>query len=806
MVENIEKAMVIGAGVMGAAIAGHLANAGIPVYLLDIVPDHLSEEENAKGLTLEDSEVRNRYAESAFQRLKKSRPPALFSRSCLSLIEPGNIEDHLERAGDVDWVIEAVIEDLDIKRNIMERIEQVRKPDCLISTNTSGIPVHRIAEGFSEDFRSHFMGTHFFNPPRYLKLLELVPTTDTDPAVVEFMRVFGERRLGKRVVVCKDTPAFIANRVALVTGRSLLNYILDKGYTVEEVDALTGPIIGRPNTATFRLLDLIGMDIGLYVGKNLYEAVPEDPFRDVLQGSGNLLVAQMVRKGLLGNKSGGGFYRQDKMADGSKSYKVLDFDSLEYRQLSPPKIPLIEEAQKITTLRERLAFLMNREDRHGRLLWHDLAFTFSYCSYLIPEASDALYAIDDAVKSGFSHEMGPFEIWDALGVAEISQRMEKDNYPVSSWVKDMLSAGNHTFYREKLGKKMVFDQQPMSYSPIPLDEKHVILRDVKKSTSAVLSSNNGASLLDLGEGVLCLEFHSRANAIDRDVQEILEQAIVRLSGDFKGLVIGNQGKNFCIGANVKDIAKAAEERRWNEIEKFIREGQDQLMRLRYAGKPVVSAPFGMTLGAGAEIALASNGICASSETYMGLVEVGVGLIPAGGGCCELVKRLVSPQSEKQTADIMNALKNAFENILLGKVSTSALEARKMGFLKNDDLIVMNGEHLIHDAARMAVDLHAAGYTVPSPESSLYALGKKGISFLEETTESLKKAGLLSEYDLHIAKELARVLCGGDHSPAQWVDEQHIMDLELEVFLRLCGERKTLERIKHMMKTGKRLKN
>jgi len=805
--KNIEKAMVIGAGVMGAAIAGHLANAGLRVLLLDVAPDALTEDEKARGLGLKDPGVRTRFAMGALERLKKARPPALFSPSLLGRIEAGNLKDDLDRAAEVDWVIEAVVEDLEVKRTIMRGIEHRRRPGSIVSTNTSGIPIRLIAEGLSGDFQSHFLGTHFFNPPRYLKLLELVPSKETDRAVVEFMKGFGEERLGKSVVLCKDTPNFIANRVALFTGRSLLNFILDEGYTVEEVDALTGPLLGRPKTANFRLLDLIGMDIALHVGRNLQDALPDDPFRDILRGSGDSLVARMVDKGFLGNKSGGGFYRRDKAADSSMVYQVLDLETLDYRPMNASKIPLFEEARRIPSLRERTAFLLGGDDRYSRLLWHDLAFTFSYCSTLIPHASETLYAVDDAVKFGFSHEMGPFETWDVLGMAEISSRMEQDGYPPATWVRNMMSTEARTFYGGKNSGRMFFDLRPMAYSPVPRDEKSVVLEENKAAPRAVLNGNAGASLFELRNGLLCLEFHTKGNAIDQDVQDVLEKALERLQDGYDGLVLGNQGKNFCIGANVRDIVIAAEAGHWDDIEGFIREGQDQLRRLRYAVKPVVSAPFGMTLGGGAEIVLASDAVCASAETYMGLGETGVGLIPAGGGCCGMVRRLVNPHEEKDDSqEALNALGQAFETILLGKVSTSALEAREMGFLAQGDRIVMNGEHVMHEAARMVGGLHGAGYAPPSPDSPVFALGRAGLEALEEKTRILAEAGRLSDYDVHIARELARVLCGGDHPSGRWVDELHMLDLEREVFLKLCGEEKTSDRIRYMMKTGQRFKN
>ncbi|MBW1669312.1 MAG: enoyl-CoA hydratase/isomerase family protein [Deltaproteobacteria bacterium] len=802
---TIRKAMVIGAGIMGRGIAAHLANANIPVYLLDIVPDELRDEEKRKGLTLKSIQVRNRISNQAIRLIAGSEPPALVTPGKLELIMPGNIEDDLHLAREVDWVIEAVVEDLNVKKRIMARLDEMSGKDTIVSTNTSGIPVNLIAQGRSENFKKHFLGTHFFNPARYMKLLELIPLAQTESQVLEFVETLGRRRLGKTVISCKDTPCFIANRVAIVAGQADLNFAIDNGYTVEEVDALSGPLIGRPKTATFRLFDLVGADITLQVSSTLYNAIPHDPFREVLVGSGSRIIKTLVEKGLLGTKAGQGFYRKTGHAGANATYQVLDFVSFEYREKSDTETDTLREAKKIKSLVERIKFLISTPDRAGKYVWHTLAFLFSYCSHVIPEIADSLYLIDYAFKAGFSHEMGPFEIWDALGVEKTALRMEKDGLSPANWVWEMLEEGRKSFYKKKGRQRFFWDPIRRSDEKLPVDPHVLVIAD-RKRKPWVIEENASASLVDLGDGVLCLEFHSDANLVDEDTRSVLAVGLKRLDEDFEGLVIGNQGKNFSSGSDLKTMLEAAQNGQWKLIEKKLQSMQNQILRLRYSSKPVVAAPFGMTLGGGAQIAMAADLICASAETYMGLVEAGIGLIPAETGCSMLIQRLLSPIMRTANTDPLPALQKAFENIAMAKVSTSAHHAQEMGFLKSADKIVMNEEHLLGEAKRMVIEMCSSVYIPQVPSKCVYAVGERGMAFLMQAVQTLLWAGYISEHDALIGKKLAYVLAGGPLSSPQWVDERHILDLEREAFLSLLGQRKTIDRIKHFAATGKILRN
>jgi 3-hydroxyacyl-CoA dehydrogenase len=802
---QIKKAMVIGSGVMGGGIAGHLANAGIPVYLIDIVPFKLTPAEEAKGLTLQSPVVRNRIVNQGVDFLKKSKPPGLFSPTRMELITVGNLEDNFEWIKEADWIIEVVVENLKIKHEVMARIEGARKPGSIVSTNTSGLPIYQIAEGRNDEFKRHFLGTHFFNPARYLKLLEIIPTPQTDPGLVDFMMKFGERRLGKTMVLCKDTPNFIANRVAGITGTSAINYVLQNDLTVEEVDAVTGPLIGHPKTATFRLQDLVGLDIASHVANNLYPAIPEDPFREAIRGPVKELTGTLVEKGWLGNKAKQGFYKKVKGPDGKKDTLVLDLKTLEYRPQQKPDIPWVKQAKGIETLPERITFISKQEDRLGKMIAYNTAQALSYCAWLIPEISDDLYAVDDAVRAGFFHELGPFEIWDILGVKETAARMEAEGFRVVDWVKDLIAAGGETFYKKDGIRRLYWDMKSKAYKAIPVDPNVIVLRDLKES-KGVLKKNFSASLIDLGDDVLGLEFHSKMNALDPDIFAMGYTALEELEKGWTGLVIGNQGENFSVGANVFNVVMAAENKMWDEISQGVKTMQDLLVGFRYCSKPVVAAPFGMALGGGAEVAMAADRICAAGESYMGLVEVGVGLLPAGGGCRELLRRVVTPPMKRADSDPLPFLGKVFENIAMAKVSASALQAQEMGFLTDGDRIIMKGEHVLTEAKREVLAMTAAGYAPPPRTKSIYALGQRGIAALTIMVQSMLWGDFISEYDMFIAKKIAYVLSGGDLSAPQWVDEQVILDLEREGFLSLLGQEKTIARIKHLLMTGKPLRN
>ncbi len=801
----IRKAAVIGAGTMGAAIAAHLANAGIPVYLLDIVPTSLTPEEEAKGLTLKDPEVRNRIVMQGLERMKKSKPAALFSEDRLALITPGNMEDNFDWVGEADWIIEAVIERLDIKQQVMARIEEVRKPDAIVSTNTSGIPLRLIGEGRSEAFLRHFLGTHFFNPPRYLKLVEIIPGPGTDPEILEFMTEFVEKHLGKRAVRAKDTPNFIGNRLMVITGAFITKFAIENDYTVEEVDAILGKLIGRPKTAHFRLMDLVGIDVMDHVSRNLYEAIPHDPFRDLLTDPNVERVTKfLLEKGWLGNKTGQGFYKRVKQ-NGKKEFWHLNLKTLEYEPPAKPRWDSVKKAKDIEDLGERLRFLVQQDDKVGRLVWATLANQCSYAGYVTPEIADDIINVDNAMRWGFNHEMGPFEVWDALGVAETVERMEKDGYFVADWVKEMLANGHPSFYQYENGRVVgYYDFKKKAYKPMPTNPNVIVLKDLKAQGKEI-ERNLSASLIDLGDGVLLLEFHTKANALDPDIFKMYETALKRLDTDFDGMVVGNQGEHFCAGANVFNIAMAGQQKMVDMLHEMVKEFQSLMMAVRYFPKPIVAAPFGMTLGGGAEVVMAASRVVASAETYMGLVETGVGLIPAGGGCKELLRRVVNPAMRTQGADPLPFLQRVFEQIAMAKVATSAEEARQMGFLTAADRIVMNPDFLIAEAKKEVLELVRQGYHPPVPEK-IYAGGRDMLAALRIAVWSLREGNYITDHEVKIANHLAYVLAGGDHDRPTWVDEWHILNLEREAFVELAQEPKTLERIWNFLKTGKVKRN
>ncbi len=804
MRHGIHRVVVIGAGTMGAQIAAHLANAGAAVTLLDIVPDSLTPEEETAGKTLQDPEVRNRIVRQGFERALKARPAAFFTPDFADRVTLGNLKDDFDAVREADWVIEAVIENLEIKRDLMARLDEARGEDTIVSTNTSGIPVGQIAEGRSEDFRRHFLGTHFFNPPRYLKLLEVIPLPETDAAVIERLRTYAERWLGKGVVLCKDTPNFIANRLGSVGGAFLVDYALKHGYTVEEVDALTGPLIGRPKTATFRLLDLVGIDVATHVRRNLAQALPDDEAIPYLTSErAARLFDAMMERGWLGNKAGQGFYKRVEQ-DGKREYWPLNLETLEYEPPQKPRFESLGKAKDLQTVPERLRVLLAAEDRAGDLLraltYHGLA----YASRRIPEIADTPLPIDQAMTWGFMHEMGPFETWDALGVAETAEAMKNAGFAPAGWVDAMLAAGHETFYRyEGTRKVAVYHPARGDYEPIQPDPNLLLLADLK-AEGKVVESNDSASLIDLGDGVLCLEFHTKANALDDDIFRLLNRALDRLEKDYEGLVIGNRAENFSLGANLFMVAVAAQNEMWDQLDQAVRAFQSLNMRLRYFPKPVVVATAGMALGGGCELALAAPRIVAAAESYLGLVEVGAGVIPAGGGCKEMLRRVVNPAMRTQNADDLPFLQRLLETIGQAKVGTSAEESRAYGYLSEADWVVMNRDHLLAEAKREVLHL-ADGYRPPLPEK-IYAAGRDALAALRIGIFTLREGNYISEYDAHIGGKLAYVLTGGEHSRPTWVDEWYILDLEREAFLSLCGEEKTQQRMWHILQTGKPLRN
>jgi 3-hydroxyacyl-CoA dehydrogenase len=791
MALDIRRVAVLGAGTMGAAIAAHAANAGLAVDLLDIVPAEAAS----------DRAARDQIVRRGFERMQAARPAALASPSLASRISLGNFEDDFDRVGHADWVIEAIVEQLEPKQELAARIEKVARPEAVVSSNTSGIPLASIAEGRSEEFRRRFLGTHFFNPPRYLKLVELIPTVDTDPGVLEAMRAFVEGVLGKGAVVAKDTPNFIANRLGSFAGMHDMRYAFEHGYSIEEVDALTGPLAGRPKTASFRLADQIGLDVMVGVADNLHRLAPDDESRADLSAPEPL--RRMLEAGKLGIKSGGGFYRRGKRG-GETVFDVLDLDTLEYRPARDPDLPVVGAARERRDLGERLRFLLeaaDEGDRGGVYLRDTLLPALAYAARRVPEIADSLAEVDHAMEWGFGHRAGPFRTFDLLGVRATAGRMERMGLEVAPWVGRFLDSGGEAFYRDGA----VYSPLTRAYEPVRTDPDVIELAALKAAGGEVLA-NGSASLVDLGDGVLCFELHSPASAIDAGVVELGQRALAELaSGDWKGLVIANQADNFCVGANLGEVGMAAYQGAYDQLEAASRALQELLMGFRFAAKPVVAAPHGQTLGGGCEICLHADRVVAALETYLGLVETAVGLVPAGGGCKELVRRIVSPAMRVPDAPPLPFVQRVFETIALAKVGGSAVESRELGFLKGDDRVVLNADHLLAAAKREVLEL-APGYRPPAREASVFAAGRPTLAALELGVRTLQWGAYASDYDGVVATRLARVLCGGELSAPQWVTEEHLLELERQAFVELSHNRQTMERIQAMLTTRKPLRN
>lgn len=794
MAYQIKKAAVLGSGVMGSGIAAHLANIGIPVLLLDIVPKKLTEQEEAKNLTLEDKQVRNKFASTALEKLLKQKPAPLAAKQNLSLIEVGNLEDDLEQLKDVDWIIEVIVENLDIKKSLYEKIDAVRKPGTIISSNTSGISIEAMAEGRSEDFQKHFLGTHFFNPPRYLKLLEVIPTKKTDADVLNFMLQFGEDRLGKGVVIAKDTPNFIANRIGTYGLLVTLREMEKRGYSIGEVDSVTGTLIGRPKSATFRTLDVVGLDTFMHVAKNAYDKTEGDeqkvfelpPF-----------MKKMIDNGWLGAKSKQGFYLKE-----GKEILELDLETFEYGPTKKMKTPSIEMAKQQKGLANKVKTLVYANDRTGEILWSILSPTLCYSAELTGEIAEDIVSIDNAMKWGFGWQQGPFEIWDAIGVAKSVERMKEEDVAIPAFVQNMLDNGVESFYKEEDGDLYFYDGE--GYKLVSVNDKAIDLKRYKKK-HGVIKKNSGASLIDLGDGVALLEFHSQSNAIGLDIIQMINFAIDEVEKNFKGLVIGNQGKNFCVGANLAMILMEAQDDNIFELDYTIRSFQNAMMKIKYSRKPVVAAPFQMTLGGGAEVCLPAAHIQASMETYIGLVEVGVGLIPGGGGNVNLYTKHLKGLPNGVHVDYQYVANKVFETIAMAKVSTSAEEAKDNNFLDFADGISVNPDHLIYDAKQAALALYEAGYKPPKKEK-IPVTGDSGYATMLLGAEGMHLSGYISDHDLKIAKKLAFVLSGGKVPYGTLVDEQYMLDLEREAFLSLIQEPKSQQRMQHMLLKGKPLRN
>ncbi len=799
----IKKVAVLGAGVMGAQIAAHLANAGIPSYLLDIVPKELTEEEKAKGLTLQDLEVRNRIAREGLERAKKLKPNAFFVPELEKLITIGNFEDNLGWLSEVDWVIEAVVERLDIKRELFKKVESVIKPGTIVSTNTSGIRISEIAEGFSDEFRRHFLGTHFFNPPRYMKLLEIIPTAETSKEVVETIAEFGEKVLGKGIVYCKDTPNFIANRIGVLAVMYVLHYMLENGFTIEEVDELTGPVTGKPKSATFRTLDLVGLDTLVHVANNIYNAVPNDEMREYFKVPD--VVQKMLENKWLGEKTGQGFYKRVKK-NGESEILVLDFSTMNYRERQKVKLGSLEMAKATESLKDKIQILMNAKDRAGEFFWKTTGAVLAYASNRIPEISDTIVDIDNAMKWGFNWDLGPFEMWDLIGVENSIDRIEKEGFKVADWVKDMIKSGKQKFYDRRDGKIYFYDVVgKKDYVELKTKPEVINLELLKDDKTRIIKQSAGASLIHLGDGVLCLEFHTKMNAIGEDILVMADYALNELEKNYEALVIGNQGQHFSAGANLMMILMLAQEGEWDEIDRAVRMFQRMNMRIKYSPKPVVVAPHGMTLGGGCEIVLHAPKVRAYAESYIGLVEIGAGVIPAGGGTKEMLLRAIQKAPKQENVDLTPFIREAFETIAFAKVSTSALEAKKLGYLRDFDSISMNKDYLISDAKKIALSMVEEGYKPPLP-AEIIALGKQLYANFLVGIYLMREAGYITEYEAHIGKKLAYIMSGGDFTSPQIVSEQYILDLEREAFLSLCGEKKTQERMQYILKHGRPLRN
>ncbi len=809
MTQGINRATVIGAGTMGAAIAGHLANGGVPVTLLDMAPTSLTPEEAGAGLMLDHPKVRNRIARAGYDRMIKAKPASLFSGDSASRISIGNLEDDFERAvSQSDWIIEVIVERAEPKQQLMARLEAAAPKDAIISTNTSGIPIHTISDGRSAAFKRRFLGTHFFNPPRYLHLLEVIPTPDTDPRIVERIKRFAENVLGKGVVICKDTPNFIANRMFSFIISDVMAYAIENGYTVEETDRLTGDLLGRPRSGTFRLGDIVGIDVMALVNENLYPLIADDEDREILLAPETAAVLKTLTENkLLGNKTGQGFYKT-VAEKGDKSFWGLDLAAAAKGKLDyiAPQKPRWESvgAVREKPIGERIRALADTDDRAGELIWHTLSNTMAYASKRVPEIADSLADIDNAMKWGFAWTYGPFETWDILGVAETVARLEGEGLAVAPWVKAMLAAGHESFYSDQERQSMVYSPLAKTYVPLERGERVIKFDEIRRHQPK-LAENESASLIDSGNGVLLLEFHSKMNAFDAGIFAVLQNALEKLHGNATGLVIANEGINFSVGANLFALGMLAQSGQWDELAGTVKQGQDAFMALRTAPKPVVAAPFQRALGGGVEICLHSDRIVAQAEAYMGLVEVGVGIIPGWGGCKEMVRRNISPHMHATNVNPLPYLRQVFETIGFAKVSTSAVEARALGFLAEDDQIVLNPEQLLA-AAREAVLHLAAGYTAPAVKGTVYAAGRDVLASTKIEIYSLREAGFISEHDAKIANKLAYVLCGGDLSAPAWMDEQYFLDLEREALVSLAGEEKTQARIWHMLQNGKPLRN
>ena len=801
MNKKINKVAVLGSGIMGSRIACHFANIGVEVLLLDIAPKELSPEETAKGLALDHPSVKNRIVNAALMNAVKTNPSPVYTKTVVNKITTGNFDDDMSKIAGVDWIIEVVVENLDIKKKVFDQVEQYRKAGTLVTSNTSGIPIHQMAEGRSDDFKAHFCGTHFFNPPRYLRLLEVIPTPYTKPEITDFLMHYGDKFLGKTTVLCKDTPAFIANRVGVYAIMALLHLVEKLDLTVEEVDKFTGPALGRPKSATFRTSDVVGLDTMIKVSKGLYDNCPDDKAHELFKLPA--YVVKMEENKWLGDKTKQGFYKKTKTAEGKTEILALDLKTLEYRPQQKVKSATLDMTKPIENVRDRMKVFAAGKDKAAEVFRSSFFGLFEYVSDRIPEISDELYRIDDAMRAGFGWDLGPFEVWDAVGIKETLEGMKQYGHEAAAWIHEMLDAGHTSFYKVEDGVKKYYDIPSKSYKALPGADAFIVLDNIRGTKT--IWKNSGASILDLGDGILNVEFHSKMNTIGGDTLQAINKAIDLAEKEYRGVVIGNDGANFSAGANVGMIFMMAVEQEWDELNMAVRAFQNTSMRIRYSAIPVVVAPHNLALGGGCEFSLHADHVQLNAETYMGLVEFGVGVIPGGGGTKEFALRASDEYKDDQI--VQNVLKDRFLTIGMAKVSTSALEAFELGYLQKDKFAIsMNRSRLIADAKAKAIELADAGYTQPVRRKDIRVLGKQGLGIVYAGANTMYSGHYISEHDKKISEKLGYVMCGGDLSAPTEVTEQYLLDLEREAFLSLCGERKTLERIQSIVTKGKPLRN
>jgi 3-hydroxyacyl-CoA dehydrogenase len=810
MSKTIKKVGVIGAGVMGATIAAHMANVGMYVILLDIVPPELTEEDKKNGHTWESKAFRNKFAKNGLNTALKAKPASFYVPENVTLITLGNMEDDLALLSEADWIIEVVVERLDIKRSVFEKVETVLTPGTIVTSNTSGILAEALCEGRSKNFREHFAITHFFNPPRYMKLLEIVPGSDTRPGVIEILAETSEKVLGKGVVYAKDTPNFVANRIGVYSLLLVIRTMMDLGLSIEAVDKLTGPIIGHPKSASFRTADLVGLDTLVHVASNVYEGAPEDERRESFKAPD--LLQQMLERKLLGEKTKQGFYKRTRDSEGNRVILSLDYKTLEYGPQEKMKLPSYEMAKTLSGTSEKMKSLFYAEDIGGEFTFRTITETLIYSANRIPEIADDIVSVDNAMKWGFAWKMGPFETWDVLGVESSVSKMNQAGYDVPAWVKEMLNTGHASFYKKEAGILCYYDPATKAYKEVFVKPEIILLPSLKEQEKKV-AANTGASLVDIGDGVACLEFHTKMNAMGDDITNMVIQSADIVSQDFEGLVIANHADNFSVGANLPLVLFTAQEEEWDDLDWMVKRFQDAFMKLKYLEKPVVAAPAGMALGGGCEICLASDRVRCAAETYMGLVEVGVGLIPAGGGTKEMLIRSTEHLFEVQKGglypkqiDLMPFIARAFETIAMAKVSTSGPEAIKLGYLRPTDKVTVNRDYLIEDAKKTVLAMNMEGYAPGRPKDKIRVAGEDAFAAIRFGLWSMQAAGYITEHDVTVSTKVGYVLCGGNVQADTLVTEQYLLDLEREAFLSLCGQPKTHARIQHTLSTGKPLRN